>query len=205
VGEALISSGYTPNTMGQAYINAYTAPTTTTPSISTPSPTPIATPSPIPTATPYPTPAPTPIPTQAPVAPNNDYNITITSGNGGTSNPPAGHYSGPGILTITPLPNDGYVFDHWMLNDRYLSSDVTINADLGPWTITPVFAAKAPTATPTPAPTQSTEPTTPSSTTQPSNTAPTHISATNYHFNSYRYYYWFYSWPRFNVWFYHFY
>jgi len=204
--------------MGQAYINAYTAPTITTPSTPTPSPTPIAIPtptstpvttpiaipSPVPTATPNPTPAPTPIPTQTPVAPNNDYNIAITSNDGGTSNPPAGHYSGPGVLTITALPKDGYVFDHWMLNDGYLSSDITINADLGPWTITPVFTAKAP-ATPTPAPTQSTAPTTPSSNTQTSNTAPTQTIGSNYHFYSYRYFYWFYSWPRFNVWFYHFY
>ena len=53
-GEELLTSGYTPNTMGQEYINAYTAPTLTTTTPSTPAP----------TATPTPTPAPTVTPTQ---------------------------------------------------------------------------------------------------------------------------------------------
>ena len=40
VGESFLSSGYTPNTMGQDYINIYTAPTTTPTPTSTPTPTP---------------------------------------------------------------------------------------------------------------------------------------------------------------------
>lgn len=69
------------------------------------------------------------------------YDITINSSSGGTSNPPAGHYTGDNTLTITAIPDSGYSFDHWNLNDGYLSSDTTINADLGPWTVTPFFTA----------------------------------------------------------------
>ena len=64
-GEALLTSGYSPNTMGQSYINAYNgAPSPT----ATPTPNPTATPSPTPkpTATPTPTPSPTPKPTAIP-------------------------------------------------------------------------------------------------------------------------------------------
>lgn len=58
-GESLLSSGYSPNAMGQAYINAYNGATTNIP-------TPTATATPAPTATPTPTPAPTATPTPAP-------------------------------------------------------------------------------------------------------------------------------------------
>jgi len=76
-GEALLTSGYSPNTMGQSYINAYngapapTATPTPTPTASptpTPRPTATPTPTPIPTATPTPTPSPTPSPTPQPTA-----------------------------------------------------------------------------------------------------------------------------------------
>ncbi len=69
-GEELITSGYTPNTMGQEYINACTAPTPTpTPSTTpTPAPTPTPTPSPTSTPTPKPTATPTPTPTPVPTA-----------------------------------------------------------------------------------------------------------------------------------------
>jgi hypothetical protein len=61
-GETMLSTGYSPNTMGQSYINAYIAPT------STPTPSPTATPTAIPTtrATPTPTTTLTPTPTPAP-------------------------------------------------------------------------------------------------------------------------------------------
>ena len=61
VGETLISSGYSPNAMGQAYMNIYTAPTTTSTPTSTPTPTPspTASPTPAPTATPTPIATPT--------------------------------------------------------------------------------------------------------------------------------------------------
>jgi hypothetical protein len=58
-GETMLSSGYSPNSMGQAYINAYNGATI-------PAPTQAATPTPEPTATPTPTPVPTSAPTQEP-------------------------------------------------------------------------------------------------------------------------------------------
>ncbi len=70
-GEELLSSGYTANTMGQDYINAYVAPTPTPTPTATPTPTttptPTPTPTPVPTATPTSTPAPTATPTPTPV------------------------------------------------------------------------------------------------------------------------------------------
>ena len=66
-GETLLSTGtnYTPNNMGQIFINSYVAPTTS----SNPTPTPTASPTPVPTATPTPVPTatPTPIATPTPV------------------------------------------------------------------------------------------------------------------------------------------
>jgi hypothetical protein len=62
-GETMLSSGYAPNAMGQAFINAYRAGTT---QIETPTPNPTATPTPEPTATPTPTPVETASPTTAP-------------------------------------------------------------------------------------------------------------------------------------------
>ncbi|MCW4029163.1 MAG: glycoside hydrolase family 5 protein [Candidatus Bathyarchaeota archaeon] len=63
-GESLLSTGvgYTPNTMGQAYINAYNGPTVTV------TPTPTATPTPTQTPTPTETPTPTATPTTEPTA-----------------------------------------------------------------------------------------------------------------------------------------
>lgn len=63
-GETMLSGGYSPNDMGQAYINAYKP---TSVQIETPKP---ATPAPTqtPTSTPAPTVAPTPVPTTAPTA-----------------------------------------------------------------------------------------------------------------------------------------
>ena len=60
-GETLMSTGtnYTPNTMGQIFIDSYVPP----PTSGNPTPSPTATPTPIPTATPTPTPKPTPSPT----------------------------------------------------------------------------------------------------------------------------------------------
>jgi hypothetical protein len=62
-GETMLSSGYAPNAMGQAFINAYRSGTT---QIETPTPVPTATPTPEPTATPTPTPVETAAPTPAP-------------------------------------------------------------------------------------------------------------------------------------------
>ncbi len=65
-GESMLSSGYTPNAMGQAYIDAYQAPTVTVPTTPATTPEPTVTPSPTPTATPAPTPEPTVTPTPEP-------------------------------------------------------------------------------------------------------------------------------------------
>jgi hypothetical protein len=95
-GEELITSGYTPNTMGQDYINAYTAPAPTpTP---TPTPTTTPTPTPAPTATPTLTPSPTPQPTAAPT-PTPTPTTTPTSTATPTPTPAA--IPSP---TSTPLP-----------------------------------------------------------------------------------------------------
>jgi hypothetical protein len=61
-GETMLSSGYTANDMGQAYINAYQAPA------ATPAPTSTATPAPTPASTPTATPSPTPDATATPTA-----------------------------------------------------------------------------------------------------------------------------------------
>ena len=83
-GETLMSTGtnYTPNTMGQEFINAYVPPTAA-PSPS-PSPTPTATPTPAPTATPSPTPTATPTATPAPDS------STSTTSSGSSSNNSSG-------------------------------------------------------------------------------------------------------------------
>ncbi|HSV49573.1 MAG TPA: cellulase family glycosylhydrolase, partial [Candidatus Acidoferrales bacterium] len=64
-GETMLSSGYTPNAMGQAYINAYKASSV---QIETPTPTPTATATPTPVPTEVATPAPTVAPTETPIA-----------------------------------------------------------------------------------------------------------------------------------------
>jgi hypothetical protein len=62
-GESMLKSGYTSNTMGTSYINAYNGAPAATP---TPTPVPTASPTPMPTATATPTPSPTPKPTATP-------------------------------------------------------------------------------------------------------------------------------------------
>ncbi len=79
-GESLLSSGYSPNTMGQSYINAYQPTSTVTPSPS-PSPTPTATPTPTPSPTPSPTPTPTPS-TEPTAPPTSNPTTTPTDPNG---------------------------------------------------------------------------------------------------------------------------
>jgi hypothetical protein len=65
-GETMLSTGtnYTPNIMGQEFINSYVAPSPSPTPSTTPTPSP--TPTPIPTATPTPSPTPTPKPTATP-------------------------------------------------------------------------------------------------------------------------------------------
>ena len=69
--------------------------------------------------------------------------ITIVAMVGGTTNPQPGQYTEGDILTITAIPELGYVFDHWNLGDGFLSSDITIYADGGPWIITAFFKEAA--------------------------------------------------------------
>jgi hypothetical protein len=68
-GESMLSTGYSPNDMGQAFISAYKAGSIqveTPVATATPSPTPVATPSPTPEPTVAPTPVATPAPTPEP-------------------------------------------------------------------------------------------------------------------------------------------
>ncbi|MDR0493822.1 MAG: glycoside hydrolase family 5 protein [Nitrososphaerota archaeon] len=70
-GETMLSRGYEPNAMGQAYINNYKPPTPTSIS-ATPTPisaTPTSTSTPVPTPTPTPVPTPTPTPTSISATP----------------------------------------------------------------------------------------------------------------------------------------
>ncbi len=108
-GETLMSTGtnYTPNPMGQAFIDAYVPSSTGNPTPSptatpTPTPTPTATPTPAPTATPTPTPSPTPTatptpdPTETPTPPTSDKPI---------SPPPPSKPISPPSLPVTPSPD----------------------------------------------------------------------------------------------------
>ena len=89
-GETMLSSGYSPNTMGQSYINAYNGPATPAP---TAAPTPAQEPTPAPTT--EPTAAPTPAPTETPTS-------TISPTPSPTSEPPR-------ALTETPKPTPDLV------------------------------------------------------------------------------------------------
>jgi hypothetical protein len=133
MGESMLSSGYSPNTMGQSFINAYQAPTSTpTPSPTTtptptasPTPTPTAAPTSTPTATPTPTPTPnptatpTPNPTQTPtptptstvapsIQPSASATPTPTLPTAPTSKPtatPSGNPTPSSTQTATPEPS----------------------------------------------------------------------------------------------------
>jgi hypothetical protein len=154
-GESMLSSGYSPNTMGQAYINAYQA-TSTNPTV-TPAPTatptatpkPTAVPTPVPTATPAPTPTATPKPTAiATPAPTNAPTPTPTA-----------------VPTVTPKPT--------------VAPTVTPKPTVTP-TQTPaptVTASPKPTATATPAPTTTAAPT-PTNTPAPTVTAKPTVAPT---------------------------
>lgn len=67
------------------------------------------------------------------------YEITIVAGTGGTTNPAPGTHTGDGVLSVTAIPAEGYVFDHWNLGGGFLSYDLTIQVDAGPWTVTAFF------------------------------------------------------------------
>ena len=111
VGEALISSGYTPNTMGQAYINAYTAPTT--------NPNPTSLPTPTITPSTSPTSAPTSAPSGTNIITNGGFENgilpwqTITSGSTyvGSIKQSTDAHSGvdSGIFAVTSYGTGGYI------------------------------------------------------------------------------------------------
>lgn len=51
-----------------------------------------------------------------------NYDITVIAYQGGTTDPAPGHYTGQGVITVTAIPNSGYVFDHWNMNGAFLTS-----------------------------------------------------------------------------------
>ena len=122
-GETMLSNGYTPNDMGQAYINAYKAPATPiatpTQAPATPSPTPSPTAAPTPAATPSPTPAPTATPTPEPVAtPTPSTEPTKPTAPTQPTEPQAPATPDP---TPAPLPSAqqdvvyGHFYRHWFI------------------------------------------------------------------------------------------
>jgi hypothetical protein len=105
-GESLLSNGYSPNTMGTTYINAYNGAPTTSP---TPAPTTTPTPTPIPTTAPTPTASPTPKPTATPT-PTPSPTTTPTTTPSPTPQPTATPTPTPTIAptptpTASPTPN----------------------------------------------------------------------------------------------------
>jgi hypothetical protein len=128
--EGLLSaaSTYTPNTEGQDFINAYTAPTPTPTPTSTPTPTPTTTPkptaspTPTPTAKPTPTPSPTPTPTAKPTptpSPTKDPNPTPTPAP--TQIPKPTPTPTP-VPTTTPTPIQHSSHHHSQKNSGYIFS-----------------------------------------------------------------------------------
>ncbi len=108
VGESMLSSGYSPNTMGQHFIDAYKAPNNVPTATPTPVPTATPTPTPAPTAspTPEPTVAPTPTPTTQPT-PTSEPTVTPTPTPAPTETPappPTGNPNPAPDPTITPTP-----------------------------------------------------------------------------------------------------
>jgi hypothetical protein len=120
-GETMLSNGngYVPNTMGQAFINAYNGASTPTPAPTatpTQTPTPTATPTPAPTATPTPTLTPTtaptptsteqpnPTPTPTPTATPDSTPTIITPQNPTTAATPTPTQTPTQKPTATPSP-----------------------------------------------------------------------------------------------------
>ncbi len=137
-GEDLLTSGYSANTMGQDFINAYTAPTvaalTPTP---TAAPTPTATPTPMPTATPTPALAPIPAPST----------IVASAGIGGSISPSGSISIDNGNnQTYTITADTGYQISDVSVNGVSVGAvaTYTINAAQDSYTIAASFAANPP-------------------------------------------------------------
>lgn len=177
-GETMLTSGYTPNTMGTSYINAYNgAPTTTV----APTPVPTTAPTPAPTAapTPAPTAAPTPSPTPAPVV---------------TPSPtPAPTPAPTPIATPDPTPDPTTAPTPQPTQDPTPVTPPTTDPTPTPGPTDPVIPTR-PTI-----PTQPTEPTQPGPSTDPT-TPPGTLSQPHIHYYIHRH--WFiWGWPHFNTWF----
>jgi len=54
-----------------------------------------------------------------------NYTLTITSTSGGVTEPPSGTYFYPATSTVnvTAVPDEGYIFDHWKLDNINVSSE----------------------------------------------------------------------------------
>ena len=69
------------------------------------------------------------------VPPTPTYTLTITATSGGTTNPPPGTYTyeEDQVATVEAIPNTGYKFDHWELNDTNIGAtnpiDITMDAN----------------------------------------------------------------------------
>jgi parallel beta-helix repeat protein len=96
------------------------------------------------------------IPYDAPPLPT--YTLTITATVGGTTNPALGtyNYTAISLVQVTAVPNTGYLFDYWELDNVNVGSTnpTSVLTDHNQ-TLKTVFSA----ATPTPSPSPSPEPT----------------------------------------------
>lgn len=69
-----------------------------------------------------------------------NYDITVIADQGGTTDPAPGHYTGTGVITVTAIPNSGYVFDHWNMNGAFLTTNTSFHTG-ATGTFEAVFAA----------------------------------------------------------------
>jgi len=99
-GETMLSSGYTPNDMGTAFINAYVPQQKTTVATPTPTPAPTETPEPTPVATPEPTAEPTATP-----QPTTESTSTATPEPAQTSTTTTSSSAPKQTATSTPTPS----------------------------------------------------------------------------------------------------
>jgi hypothetical protein len=180
-GETMLTSGYTPNTMGQSYIDAYNgAPTATVAPTPTPTASPTSAPTPAPTATPSPTPAPTVAPTPEPTVAATPEPTPIATPDP-TPEPTIAPTPAP---TTNPTPAPGPA-------DPVVPTVPTV-----PTTPTQPTQPSAPT-TPA-APTDASTPTSPQPTAPSQSPAPWHYYSINYYIHRYWYIQ---GWLHYNTWF----
>ncbi len=122
-GETLMSTGtnYTPNAMGQAFINAYVPPTPNAAPSPSPTPTPPSlTPTPMPTATPAPTPSPTLVttPTSQPTATPTPVTTPTPAPTAGQPTAPTQAANAESTATMQNPTQDtvyGHFYRHWVI------------------------------------------------------------------------------------------